>query len=186
MAFSEAIKLEVKKRANLKCCLCHENWATEVHHIVPQAEGGPSTGENAAPLCARCHGLYGGNPDLRKHIRISRDMWYDFCEKESPLRAEQVQQMLDKFGKFVATKEDLQEAVSYLGGLIQNIMGQPLSTSTQAHLISDVTATFSDVIAISDEVTAELMTKCSRCGNHYPISEDVCPFCGAQSDRKQQ
>ena len=61
------------------------------------------------------------------------------------LNVEQIQEMFDKFGRYVATKEDIQKAVSYLDNRIQNIMRQPLSTSEQLQLISDATAAFSYV-----------------------------------------
>ena len=78
MPFSEKVKLEVKKRANFTCCWCEDRQRkVDVHHIVPQAEGGPDTIDNAAPLCGSCHDAYGNNPDLRKEIRSRRDHLYE-------------------------------------------------------------------------------------------------------------
>ena len=37
--------------------------------------------DNAAPLCARCHDVYGGNPDKRKQIRETRDLWWEICAR---------------------------------------------------------------------------------------------------------
>ena len=79
MAFSEKIKERVKRKAFFRCVICQEEFV-EVHHIVPQEEGGADTEENAAPLCARCHDLYGGNPNKRKQIRQMRDYWYETVE----------------------------------------------------------------------------------------------------------
>lgn len=79
MAFPETIKLSVKRRAPFSCCLCHK-VGVEVHHIVPEAEGGPDTEENAAPLCPSCHDDFGANPVKRKFIRETRDFWYDICQ----------------------------------------------------------------------------------------------------------
>jgi len=82
MGFSESIKLSVKKRADFTCCWCTDlRNKVEVHHIIPQADAGLSTEDNAAPLCSNCHTLYGSNPDLRKEIRIRRDHWYEICLK---------------------------------------------------------------------------------------------------------
>ena len=39
MVFMEALKVTVRKRSYLRCCLCHA-IGVDVHHIVPQAEGG--------------------------------------------------------------------------------------------------------------------------------------------------
>jgi hypothetical protein len=51
MAFSEKTKLEAKQRANFSCVICKEAFV-EVHHIIPQSEGGKGTIDNAAP-CVR-------------------------------------------------------------------------------------------------------------------------------------
>jgi hypothetical protein len=59
--------------------VCHEAFV-EVHHIVPQSEGGSDDLDNACPLCAYCHDLIGGNPDKRKQLRQMRDWWYQICE----------------------------------------------------------------------------------------------------------
>jgi hypothetical protein len=62
---------------------------TNVHHIQPEADGGPNTIENAIVLCLRCHGEAGHyNPkhpigtkyspaELRRH----RDEWWEWCRK---------------------------------------------------------------------------------------------------------
>lgn len=76
MAFSEKVKNEVKKKAFFRCAVCQQAFV-EVHHIIPQEEGGEDTLDNAAPLCASCHDLYGGNPGKRKQIRQMRDDWYE-------------------------------------------------------------------------------------------------------------
>ena len=80
MAFSEALKLKVRKKAHLSCCVCKAP-GVEVHHIIPQEENGPDTEENAAPLCPSCHEVYGANPQKRKFIREARDLWYEICAK---------------------------------------------------------------------------------------------------------
>lgn len=80
MAFSEQLKLRVRKMAHFQCCLCH-SLGVEIHHIVPQAEGGPDSEDNAAPLCPSCHETYGANPVKRKFVKEARDFWYEVCEK---------------------------------------------------------------------------------------------------------
>lgn len=80
MPFSETTKEKVKIRADFTCCWCNDRkQKVEVHHIIPQAEGGSNDEDNAAPLCSNCHTLLGGNPELRKEIRLRRDHWYDVC-----------------------------------------------------------------------------------------------------------
>ena len=82
MPFSKKVKAEAKRKAAFRCCLCHHGFV-EVHHIVPQAEGGPDVLENAAPLCASCHDLYGGNPEKRAQIREQRDLWWTLMEERA-------------------------------------------------------------------------------------------------------
>ncbi len=79
MAFTEGTKLEAKRRAHFSCVVCHQ-LLVEIHHIVPQVNGGSDEIDNAAALCAYCHDLLGGNPDKRKQIRQMRDFWYELCE----------------------------------------------------------------------------------------------------------
>lgn len=76
MSFTEKIKTEARKRSAYRCCACHKPFV-EIHHIIPQSQGGPNTLENAAALCAYCHDLLGGNPDKRKQIREMRDDWWE-------------------------------------------------------------------------------------------------------------
>ena len=83
MAFSKKTRLAAKKRSAFRCCICHKPFV-EVHHIIPEEQGGADTLDNAAPLCASCHDLYGGNPDKRKTLREMRDDWWDvIAQRES-------------------------------------------------------------------------------------------------------
>jgi HNH endonuclease len=75
MSFGESIRILAKYRSAHRCCVCHRPFV-EIHHLVPQAEGGGDSIENAAPLCAACHDLYGGNPEKRKALRQFRDYWW--------------------------------------------------------------------------------------------------------------
>jgi 5-methylcytosine-specific restriction endonuclease McrA len=113
--FSEPTKVAVRRKAHLRCCLCHD-IGVEVHHIIPRAEGGNDKAENAAPLCPSCHEKYGANPTKRKFVREARDVWYEICERrfgEDPSRLEEIRRTLDN----VATKEDLEELlVTFVAG----------------------------------------------------------------------
>lgn len=80
MAFPERVKLQAKRLAHFRCVICQQPFV-EVHHIVPSSEGGHDTLDNAAPLCASCHDLYGNNPAKRKQIRQMRDEWYRIVEQ---------------------------------------------------------------------------------------------------------
>lgn len=86
MPFSESDKLQVKRRANFTCCWCQDRRnKVEVHHIIPESEGGPDAEDNAAPLCGSCHDLVGMNPDLRKEIRLRLDHWAEICSRRFEL-----------------------------------------------------------------------------------------------------
>jgi predicted Zn-ribbon and HTH transcriptional regulator len=177
MPFSEKLKEEVKRRAHFKCCLCHVQWANHVHHIVQESEGGANDEGNAAPLCGTCHFEYGNNPDMRKLIKQSRDFWYEQCENRSSQDTELIQQMFDRFSKYVATKEDLQNAVCQLDARIHQIMKQPISTSAQLQQISDATAAFSFA-------TSSVLYRCRRCGYSFDSVGEwaKCPQCGFLND----
>lgn len=84
MSFSENTKLEAKRRSAFRCCICQHIFV-EVHHIIPQEEGGPDTLDNAAPLCGRCHDLFGDNPKKRKQLREMRDYWWDLMKERAEI-----------------------------------------------------------------------------------------------------
>lgn len=109
MAFSEALKARVRKRAHHQCCLC-EALGVDIHHVKPQKEGGPDTEENAAPLCPSCHRTHGDNPNARKWIRERRDVWYRICDaRTAGVRPAEVRAMLAHLE--IPTKADLQAAL---------------------------------------------------------------------------
>jgi hypothetical protein len=78
---------------NRCCCVCHRFCGVkiEIDHIIPQAEGGPDTYENAIPVCFECHAeihSYNLNhPRGRKfqpeELRAHRNQWLAIC-KEHP------------------------------------------------------------------------------------------------------
>ena len=82
MGFSEKVKEEARRRSGFRCVICQEPFV-EVHHIIPQNEGDEDTIDNAAPLCSRCHDLYGDNPAKRKQIPQMRDYWFEVMEKRN-------------------------------------------------------------------------------------------------------
>lgn len=112
MPFPETLKLAVKRRAHFMCCLCR-SLGVEVHHIVAEAEDGPNTEDNAAPLCPSCHEIYGANAQKRKFIREARELWYEICERRyvsDPDRIDELGSILSA----TATKADLEQAVQHL------------------------------------------------------------------------
>lgn len=94
MPFSDTQKLEVKRKAHFCCAICH-SAGVEIHHIIPQSEGGSDEAENSAPLCPSCHEIYGANPTKRKFIREARDHWYELCAKRyAPQEGESLNRLI--------------------------------------------------------------------------------------------
>lgn len=90
MPFSNAVKEEVLVKSRRCCCICNEfaGVYSNVHHIVPEDQNGPSTIENAIVLCLRCHGEAGhynnrhpiGNKYSPTELIRHRDYWWKWCE----------------------------------------------------------------------------------------------------------
>ena len=112
MAFSEKIKLEAKRKSAFRCCICHQSFV-EVHHIVPQYQGGSDKIDNAAPLCSSCHDLFGDNPSKRKQIREMRDFWWDTVESMN----DKIRRSSD-FSAYELMKEDPQNKNQLMKGQI--------------------------------------------------------------------
>ncbi|KAF6578390.1 HNH endonuclease [Paenibacillus sp. EKM212P] len=148
MAFSEKVKNETRRRSCFRCVICHDKFV-EIHHIISQAEGGNDTIENAAPLCASCHDLFGGNPEKRKQIREMRDHWFDLMEKRfngeintlEPIQKDQNNlNMLKSKGiaiyHVVYEHEDFKTSASILIKLLQN--AQKRFPNYKRHLYLDI------------------------------------------------
>jgi hypothetical protein len=76
MGFSKAIKSEILVLCARHCCVCHKpkGLNIEVHHIVPQEQGGADALDNAIALCFDCHAdaghYFAGHP---KGVKLSPD-----------------------------------------------------------------------------------------------------------------
>jgi hypothetical protein len=116
MPFSEDLKLKVKKQSHFACCLCHA-IGVEVHHIIPQSEGGEDTENNAAPLCPSCHEIYGANPQKRKFITEARDFWYETCATRYASDASVLSDIANRLDQSL-TKTDFQAAMDSIAAMI--------------------------------------------------------------------
>ena len=85
MPFSQSVKRKVKEKSSFKCCRCKLDLPLQVHHLIPEHEGGPNTIDNAVPLCPNCHVWFGNNPDHRNELRQARNRWYDQCSQSNAL-----------------------------------------------------------------------------------------------------
>lgn len=119
MDFPESVKLEAKKKAHYACVWCQRTeYFVEVHHIVAQENGGPSTLDNAAPLCPQCHTHIGPNPEMRKQLRERRDWWWAECERRSmPKYRVDVEQTNAMFERIKVMEAQGQQSAKLLGEL---------------------------------------------------------------------
>jgi hypothetical protein len=146
MPFAENLKKEVRRRAIHFCCVCKTPGSLEVHHIIPQSEGGPDTFENAIPICPWCHETYGGNPTKRGLLREMRDVWYEVCQNRYSLdRGVNLATVADLISK-LPTKSDLEQL--------------------RAELRASAPAPSGSRVLTVEELTAHLLTK------GYRLSED--------------
>jgi len=164
MSFPESVKLEAKRRAHYVCVICKGSFL-EVHHIIPESDGGPNTLDNAAPLCAACHDQYGGNPDKRKAIREMRDFWWDLCEKrESNLDLNKLNEKLDSIQTAFQRSETTQ---------------QKAFEEIKAALVTFHRSTSDSVLASGS--TIELSVKAGYQLPAFFAHFSSCPKCGASS-----
>lgn len=114
MSFSESIKFSVRRKAHVRCCVCRQPGPVEVHHIIPQEEGGPDTEDNAAPLCPSCHEAWGANPTKRKFLRENRDNWYEICAAATSVGGLSIEELQTSLGD-LASKDDIAALREYIG-----------------------------------------------------------------------
>jgi len=145
MAFNEKQKLAVKRRAHFMCCLCQKPYV-EVHHIIPEGEGGADSEDNAAPLCPYCHEIFGSDPTKRKYIKQKRNFWYEICEKRYLSDPDRLNEIATQIRQ-AATKEDLNNAVNNIAALFRDIVLNPRTSPIEAaDELSDISAIMADDI----------------------------------------
>ncbi len=187
MAFSESVKLEVKKRANFQCCMCGKLFV-QVHHIIPQSENGSDDIDNAAPLCAECHDSYGDNPRKRKVIREMRDHWYERCAamSESPDFADFSAQIDQVYSRLDGIEEKSDEHTRLFGDLKDTVVTyfgsraeQAAEVSTVSELIQVTGGTMASGSAVVFTDGSAEYRSCPGCGFLVPIQGvSNCPYCG--------
>ena len=107
MPFSERIKNLVKAKAAFRCCVCHKPFVDV--HLIPEAKGGPSTIANAAPLCASCHDLYGGNPEKWKALTQMRDSWWSIIAE----RNKRLTDLSFRYWPFLSQREQTTRTIAF-------------------------------------------------------------------------
>ena len=165
MAFSEKIKLEAKKNSNFQCCVCLVPFV-EVHHIIPQEEGGLDILENAAPLCGGCHQKYGGNPELRKQLQQMRDHWWDRCKNQNI--TPEVFKKIDSLGNNV---EEIKE-------VLIPFVAKSLSQMKNANSVAGLSHTFSALTSGTSLVQfVPICPKCNSFLRHLGGKNYYCEKC---------
>lgn len=175
MPFPQAVKLQAKQRANFRCVVCHEPWV-EVHHIIPEAQDGPDTLDNAAPLCATCHHRYGDNPALRKQLREMRDWWWQLCADTAATSAfVQLSRQLDELR---ADSLSGHRDQSHVLGQVKTLLINHFRSAQEA---IDSTSTVGQALAASSSYStgAAANVYCPKCKTAYGlVNSDRCPQCG--------
>lgn len=154
MAFSDSLKLIVKRKAHFKCCLC-QSLNIEIHHIIPQEEQGEDTEDNAAPLCPSCHEIFGSNPSKRKMIREARDFWYEGCEsrfKSDDGAVNELKQLISS----IPSKEDL---IKLRDDILSNL-GKQTTQTTAGHI-------YGKQLSLEELITHLLNVKTERDYSQY-------------------
>lgn len=125
MGFSEPLKKEVRQKAGYRCCWCQMVGDIQVHHIIPEKDGGPDTIDNAAPLCPSCHSVLGSNPEKRKTMKERRDWLYEGVARMYP---DHPDPNLEKLSGLLASIQEKQgefgQHVQVKMGEIKSILGQ--------------------------------------------------------------
>jgi hypothetical protein len=154
MDFPESVKLEAKRRAHYHCVICKQSIFLEVHHILPQEEGGAAELDNAAPLCPTCHDLYGSNPGKRKFVREARDFWWEYCATRSapPNNAA----MLERLDKLQTELVSMREGQERYGEVLAEIKGLVADQFQSAAAAVSSASTVSGVLQASSSLAGEL------------------------------
>ena|SRR2546425_9170817 len=92
MAFPEKDATALLAACHRRCCICHRYCGVkmELDHIIPKAEGGPDTIENAIPVCFECHAeIHAYNdqhPRGRKfrpeELQLHKQQWVESAERQ--------------------------------------------------------------------------------------------------------
>jgi rubrerythrin len=186
MAFSEDLKLKVKKKAMFQCCRC-QAIGPEIHHIDYQRDHGADTIDNAAPLCPNCHAWFGDNPLKKKEIKDMRDNWYETVERMYSGQAssifplvEKVNDSLEEIKREQSRKPDLDE--------IKNLLKEISNKAIDNMNVGSVSATASNMVTASGVSLSNVrwgdiaqFVQCAECGEGVFVkeNENACPRCGA-------
>lgn len=185
MSFSEKIKKEVKEKSAFRCCRC-QDIGIDIHHIVPEKDGGNDDFSNAAPLCQNCHDQFGDNESKRKEIIQMRDWWYGQCEKLYSKQDTTLFSLIDKKLEEIkngqaAGVDELKEVLKKISDkAINNISAKTANTAASA-IINGTYSTLPIIVnpepidhpsALGPSLLGEKIHFCSHCGFGYKVSNN--------------
>src|SRR6266540_1761061 len=91
MPFPPRVREKALVASARHCCVCHryKGVRVEVHHIVPEVNGGANTLDNAITLCFDCHADAGhysilhprGTKFSSNELKLARDVWHKTVKK---------------------------------------------------------------------------------------------------------
>lgn len=181
MSFTERIKLKVKEKAAFRCCRC-QSIGIDVHHIIPEKDGGSDDIRNAAPLCQNCHDQFGDNPIKRKEITQMRDWWYKKCQEiwaNKDPGLDVLHQIDAKLESIKLAQTDISDLKPLLKSLSDKLIDD-MTPETASSTASGIVNTFSWVSAtrLGEKVYANF--SCKNCGTVVGllVGSDKCPTCG--------
>lgn len=182
MAFSEKLKQKIREKSAFRCCRC-QNIGIDIHHIIPQKDGGTDDEDNAAPLCQNCHNQFGDNPQKRKEIKQMRDWWCKVCAKkyfkeDDPSILNEINNKLES----IQTKQsqDVSELKIILKDFVNNYI-EGITPSTAGTIASSIVnaSTSTKAVQLGEKVYGNF--HCSKCNYSIGllIGTNKCPKCGS-------
>ena len=181
MPFSEQIKLEVKHKAAFRCCRC-QSIGVDVHHIIPEKDGGTDEISNAAPLCPSCHNYFGDNTSKRKEITQMRDWWYNIVKQNftaKDLDLSILSQIDDKVSSILKHQTT---DVSNLKSMLKTISDKLIDNMTASTASVTASGIVNTAAASSSKMPVHAGFHCKNCGTTIGllIGSNECPNCGAE------
>lgn len=180
MSFSLQITNQVKEKSAFQCCRCR-SIGIEVHHIIPQKDGGPDTFENAAPLCPNCHSLFGDNPIKRKEITHMRNWWYKMVERTYPIEDINYKLLNNINTKIEALTDNKDKALDELKITLKNAAIEAIEQMTAGTARTTASGIANATIASpspSPSFPPYESEDCMYCESGITNLGELCPSCG--------
>lgn len=176
MGFSEDLKIKIRKKAHHACCLC-KSLGIEIHHLVPEKDGGPDIEDNAVPLCPSCHETYGGNPEKRKFLREVRDFWYEICAKRFAGDSDRLGEISELL-KTTASKKDVEKGIDALRKMLEEVKEKLETNEKKVDTPNDL----GGMIGMTPFGGVSAGRHCKKCGTMIGVmigDRGRCPTCGS-------